>query len=446
MTSVRVVQGGKAIDRFHQLWLKARYSFWAVPALHVLTAVALAVALVEIDERLPAGAFERWPRLFGASAEGARGLLMTIASSMITVAGVVFSMTLVALSLASSQYTSRVLRNFLSDRVTQNVLGAFVGIFAYCLVVLRTIRGNEDGAFVPSLAVLLGLFLGFVGIGILIYFIHHISTSIQAGHILAEATRETLRSVDKLFPVGVGEEFADEDEVSGTWHSVPANRTGYVQSLDTSGLLAFASERRTVVRMNRRIGQFAIEGEPLATVLDSAPSDDDLRQLRDLFTIGRQRTVEQDAAFGVRQIVDMALKALSPGVNDTTTAVMCIEYLTAILARLSDRRIESNYRGQDGELRLLAAGPTYADLVGEAFDQIRQTADGNVAVLEGLLGALELLARRTTSHSRRAVLLQHARAIAELGTRSLSASRDRCRFADQSARTLEALGSNADSS
>lgn len=312
----------------------------------MLTAVALAVALIEADEGLPAGAFDRWPRLFGAGAEGARGLLMTIASSMITVAGVVFSMTLVALSLASSQYTSRVLRNFLSDRVTQNVLGAFVGIFAYCLVVLRTIRGDDEGTFVPSIAVLLSLLLGFVGIGILIYFIHHISTSIQASHILAAAAGETLRSVDNLFPVGVGEEFADECDVGGTWHPVPADRTGYVQSLDTSGLLAFASERRTVVRMNRRIGQFAIEGEPLAAILDSAPSDDDLRRLRGLFAIGCQRTVEQDAAFGVRQIVDVALKALSPGVNDTTTAVMRIEYLTAILARLPDRRRQRRRLGR----------------------------------------------------------------------------------------------------
>ncbi|HVK16677.1 MAG TPA: DUF2254 domain-containing protein [Fimbriiglobus sp.] len=437
---------GDAIIRLRQLLLKARYSFWFLPALNVLAAVVLAVVLIEADGWFPPGAFEQWPRLFGAGADGARGLLTAVASSMITVAGVVFSITLVALSLASSQYTSRVLRNFLSDRVTQSVLGAFVGIFAYCLVVLRTIRGGDEGQFVPSVAVLVGLLLGFVGIGVLIYFIHHISTSIQASHILAAAARETLRAVDNLFPEGVGDEGADGVReaagVGGTWHPVAAVRTGYVQGLDTRGLLAFAGERRTVVRMERRVGQFVIEGEPLAAVLGVAPSDD-LRRLRGLYAIGRQRTVEQDAAFGIRQIVDVALKALSPGVNDTTTAVMCIDHLTAILVRLSDRRIESCYRSQDGELRLLTCGPTYADLVGEAFDQIRQNAGGNVAVLEGVLGSLGLLAGRTKAPWRREVLLEHARAVAELSRQSLSASLDVRRVADVSARTLELLGADA---
>ena len=437
---------GEAILRFRNLWLKTRYSFWFLPALYVLAAVVLAVVLVEADGRFPPDAFERWPRLFGAGAEGARGLLTSVASSMITVAGVVFSITLVALSLAYSQYTSRVLRNFLSDRMTQSVLGVFVGIFAYCLVVLRTIRGGSEGPFVPSVAVLVGLLLGFVGIGILIYFIHHISTSIQASHILAATTGETVRAIDHLFPDGVAEEGAAErpEPVDvGPWHCVPAVRTGYVQSLDTAGLLAFAGERQTVVRMERGVGQYVIEGERLASVLGTAPVDDDLRRLRGLYAVGRQRTVEQDAAFGIRQIVDMALKALSPGVNDTTTAVMCIDHLTAILVRLSGRRIESRFRSEDGQLRLITCGPTYADMVGEAFDQIRQNADGNVAILEGLLGSLELLGRRTTSPQRRGVLLEHALAVAELGRQSVPAPRDRQRLSDRSAHTLGSLTADA---
>ncbi len=389
------------------------------------------------------GAFEQWPRLFGSGAEGARGLLTVVASSMITIAGVVFSITLVALSLASSQYTSRVLGNFLGDSVTQSVLGAFVGIFAYCLVVLRTIRGGDEDQFVPSIAVLVGLLLGLVGIGVLIYFIHHISTSIQASHILAAATAETVRAVDHLFPEGAGEEGAEEVpaaiDAERAWHLVTADRTGYVQSLDTKSLLAFASERETVVRMERRVGQFVIAGEPLAAVLKQAPSEDDVRQLRGMYAVGIQRTIEQDAAFGVRQIVDVALKALSPGVNDTTTAVMCLDHLTAILARLTNRRVESCFRSQDGVLRLLTRGPSYADLVGEAFDQIRQNAGGNVAVLEGLFGAIALLAGRTKSARRREVLLEHAHAVAHLSERSLTAPRDVRRLADVSAFTFETL-------
>ena len=148
---------------------------------------------------------ERWPRLFGAGAEGSRGLLAAIASSMITVAGVTFSITIVALALASSQYTSRILRNFMRDRTNQTVLGVFVGVFAYCLVVLRTIRGGDEGAFVPALAVLGALLLAFVAIGFLIFFIHHIAASIQATSIIAAVAGETFEAVDRLFPTEVGD-------------------------------------------------------------------------------------------------------------------------------------------------------------------------------------------------------------------------------------------------
>jgi hypothetical protein len=176
---------------------------------------------------------KKWPLLFGAGAAGSRGLLTAVASSMITVAGVVFSITIVALSLTSSQYTSRVLRNFMRDRMNQVVLGVFVGIFAYCLVVLRTIRGGDEGAFVPSLAVLGGLALAFVGIAFLIYFIHHISMSIQASSIIAAAAEETIAAVDHLFPKGLGDN-ADEDADGNpaaalgeqTWFAVAARKTG----------------------------------------------------------------------------------------------------------------------------------------------------------------------------------------------------------------------------
>ena len=158
------------------------------------------MALVEAHSTGSAQWLARWPRLFGASAEGARGMLSTIAGSMMTVVGVTFSMTLVSLALASSQYTSRILRNFMRDRVTQVVLGIFTGIFAYCLIVLRTIRGGDEGGFVPSLAVFFAVVLAMGGIGVLIFFIHHIAASIQASSIIASVADETMVAVDRLFP------------------------------------------------------------------------------------------------------------------------------------------------------------------------------------------------------------------------------------------------------
>lgn len=313
---------GSFVTGLHQYWYDVRSSFWFVPALIILGAIALAIGLIDASVFVDQGILERWPLLFGAGAAGSRGLLATIASSMITVAGVVFSITIVALSLGSSQYTSRVLRNFMRDRINQTVLGVFVGIFEYCLVVLRTIRAGDEGAFVPALAMLFGLLLGLVGIGVLVFFIHHIATSIQASQILAAVAAETLRPVDHLFPEGVGQEADDETQSewskpSQTWQTVSASQTGYIQEIDTAELLAFAGEHRTVIRMERGIGEFLIEGTPVLSVLGAiALAEKAVDRLRSVCMVGRQRTVEQDAAFGIRQLVDVAMKALSPGINE----------------------------------------------------------------------------------------------------------------------------------
>jgi uncharacterized membrane protein len=311
----------------------------------------------------------------------------------------------------------------------------FVGIFAYCLVVLRTLRAGDD-AFVPSLAVIGGLLLAFVGIAVLIYFIHHIATSIQAAHILEAVASETLAAIDRLFPDGVGEDEgrAVTDLPEGPWHPVAATRSGYLQSVDTEGLMAFAEERNTVVRMEAGIGQFVIEGTPIVSLLSTAPGEKDARRLAAMFVAGPQRTPEQDAAFGIRQIVDVALKALSPGVNDTTTAVMCVDRLTALLLRLTGRSIAPAGRGKDGALRLIARGPTYAQLVAEALDQIRQNAGGNVAVLDALLASLTLLRERARSAFRRHALEEHLQAVQELARRSVPAPRDRQRLEERARR------------
>jgi uncharacterized membrane protein len=410
-----------------------RSSFWLVPAVIVLGAVGLAAVLIAVDATVDLHVVARWPLLFGAGASGARGLLTAVASSMITVAGVVFSITIVALALTSSQYTSRVLRNFMRDRVNQVVLGVFVGIFAYCLVVLRVIRGGDEGAFVPSLAVLGGLILAFVGIAYLVYFIHYISLSIQASRIIATAAHETIAAVDHLFPQELDED-ADEDAdgdlamplAEQHWSAAPAQKTGYVESIDGDALLRWAQEHGAILRMERGIGEFVIEGTPLISVAGSNRPDDETRaELNALYVIGRHRTVDQDASFGIRQLVDIALKALSPGINDTTTAVMCVDYLGAILVRLASRQFPASHRLDQGELRVIIRGPSFPSLLDEAFDQIRQNAAGNVAVLTRLLQALETIAGQTANLRRRQALRQQAELIAAVAERTIASPHDR---------------------
>jgi uncharacterized membrane protein len=435
------------MNKLKQFWSNLRGSFWFLPSLIVGGTIALAVALIEADATGSKPWMDRWPRLFGAGAAGARGMLSTIAGSMMTVVGVTFSMTLVALALASSQYTSRILRNFMRDRVTQVVLGIFAGIFTYCLIVLRTIRGGAEGGFIPSLAVSFGVVLAIGGISVLIFFIHHIASSSQASNIIASVAAETMVAIDRLFPEKLGQGRVDDDEdqakpplPQSNWQTVPAQRDGYIQSVDNASLMRFAREHNTIVRMERGIGEFVVHETTLVSfALKSPPEKEVIAALQSAYSINRHRTVEQDAAFGIRQIVDMALRALSPGINDTTTAVMCVDYLTAILARLASRPIPSSHRFEERELRVITIGPTFASLVAESFDQIRGSAAGNVAIMLRMLGALQTIASLTANPVRRRVLREQVECIAELATRTIASPHDRARFESRLARARSAL-------
>jgi uncharacterized membrane protein len=421
------------MKRLRRLWDLLLTSLWFVPALLVLAAIVLAVILIEVDASLPGRYLqERWPRLFGAGAGGSRDMLAAIATSMITVAGVAFSITIVALSLASTQYTSRVVRNFMRDRANQVVLGSFLGIFVYCLVVLRTLREGEH-TFNPALAVLFAVILALLGIGCLIFFIHHIALSIQAESILKSAAEETIDAVRRLFPVLL----ADSEDAAVTptdapsaddprWRALVSPASGYLVMVDDDALVAAAVSGSTVIRMEKAVGEFVIEGEPILSVIESAnrPADsiDDVALAA--CVIERQRTMVQDVGFGIRQIVDVALRALSPGINDTTTAIACVQWLAVILSHLAVRRMGPAIVRHDGRIRLISCGPGFGDMVSASFRQIRQHACDNAAVLESLVGALDRVAIRTAAPGRRADLAAEVRLLAKTIECSRTAAHD----------------------
>jgi len=422
-----------SMNWIQRYWYRMRSSFWFVPSVIVLGMMALALATIELDTRIDADVLEDWPRLFGAGAQGSRSLLATVAGSMITVAGTVFSITLVALSLTSSQYSSRVLRGFMNDRSNQAVLGVFVGIFAYCLVVLRVIRDGDSQAFVPSLSVLGGVVLGLLGIGVLVFFIHHIAVSIQASHIAAMVARETLHAIDHLFP-------ADEPRCPGrstaavvadrsVWQTVTSTRNGYLQQIDAAALLDFARRHAGVVRVDAAIGDFVLEGAPLLAVNCATPlGRPAVDWLRSCFAIGRQRTLEQDIGFGLRQLVDVAIKALSPGINDTTTAILCINQLTAVL-RVAGTRTLRFAHCSDGEVdRVLMTHPDYAGLLDTAFGELRQSARGNAPVLQRLLWMGEQLAAPLDDAARIAQVRVEMQQVADVARRSVEDPVARRRF------------------
>ncbi len=435
------------MHRFTQLWSDLRSSFWFIPTLMVAAGVALAVALVATDSAVSDQWLAQWPRLFGATPEGARQLLATIAGSMMTFMGVTFSMTLVALTLASSQYTSRVLRNFMRNRITQSTLGVFAGIFTYCLIVLHTIRNDVgEAVFVPGLALFFGFILALGGVAVLIYFIHHIASSIQASSIIASVAEETIAAIDRLFPDKLehasehdGDQVLASPETS-TWQPIPANTDGYIQDVNNAALLRLARDQKAVVRMERGVGEFVVRDTALASLAGADPPDQDtIAALHAAYSISNRRTVEQDPAFGVRQLVDVALKSLSPGVNDTSTAVMCVDYLTAILARLATRKFPPLRRYDEDELRVIVMAPTFESLLRSAFDQIRRDAAGNISIMARMLGALDVIASQTDSPGRRRALGEQVQWIAELADRTIDSAHDRAELEVRLMRVRNAL-------
>jgi len=420
--------------RMMRVWADMRASFWSLPYLILIASIGLGFLLTHLDGTELEQWMKQYPRIFGASAEGARQMLSTIASSMMTVVGTVFSMTLVALALASSQFSSRVLRTFMRSRVTQASIGIFAGIFVYCLIVLRGVHGKDETVFVPVLAVSTAMVLAIIGVAVLIVFIHHIALSIQASTILDNVASETITAIEAIFPDMANAISLDpaQSDAAATlaatlrWVPVVALKNGYLQSIDKEGLLRIACELNATIRVERGIGQFVLAGMPIFSVSDKvAIGGDAIRTMRATLSVSAYRTVEQDPSFGIRQLVDVALKALSPGVNDTTTAIMCLDYLGAVMATIARSTIPSRYWHVDGKLKVVTISPDFASLLGEAFDQIRRSADANVAVIVRMIATLDMLGAVCVGTSRFEDLFKQLDFLEELGDRSISAPHDR---------------------
>lgn len=395
-----------------------RYALWFIPAVMVLAAILLAVLGLHLDSIVEAEALARWPRLFGAGAEGSRSMVQAVASAMISVAALTFSITILVLSMAASQYTPRVLRTFMGSRATQTVLGAFVGIFVYCLVILRTIRGT-DVTFVPSISVTIAMVLAIVGVGVLVYFIHHIASSIQASTVVSSVAKETIDMIDEAFPDCLDHDKAQEQPSvlpDYKWHPVKAGTTGYLRTIDVKALADYAGKHDAAVKFEKAIGEFVVEDTCIASL--SKPADEAMQEeLKELYTIGHHRTVEQDVMVGIRQLADIALKAMSPAVNDTTTALMSIDFLSAVLARLSNRRIAPASLQRDGKPVILTNGPEFNDYLCEAFDQIRRNAQGNTSIYIRVLSALTVIAEHTQDSVRKSQIADQVRLVWEYAQR-----------------------------
>jgi uncharacterized membrane protein len=422
-------------DRLLNRWLRFRASFWFVPLAMTLSAIALSFATVALDDAIDWTPSSDSPFGYAGRPDGARALLSTIAGSTITVAATAFSVTIAALVLASSQFGPRLIRNFIADTANQVVLGTFIGTFAYCLLVLRTVNGTEGEEFVPQISITVGVGLAMACIVVLIYFIHHVATSIQATSIITSVSHDLERSIDRLYRVpnrteetdiGAGDGREEFDLNESEAEEVSATRGGYIQTVDLGRIVALAGERHLVIKLRYHAGRFVLQRGTIALVWPEDSVDDYVeREINGAFTLGASRTPTQDVEFAMDQLVEIAVRALSPGVNDPFTALTCIDRLGSALVRVVEREFpDPMCRDEDGNLRVVAAFAGFGSVVDAAFNQIRQYGHDSPAILMRLLETIAIVARRTENEEQRDVLLRHVEMIRR-ATESLPEENDR---------------------
>jgi uncharacterized membrane protein len=407
-------------------WDRLLSSLWFRPA--VLTGgIALsAFATVQVDRVVG----DNW-RLFQASVDDARAILSSITSSLLTVTTVTFSILMVALVLASQQYSPRVIRNLMRDARPQYVLGLFIGTFLYSLLVLAQTSSITDRVFVPLFSIVFSVVLTLISIVAFIFFIHHVAESIQATSIIGQAAASTAELLEQRFPASIGESGDDaaleDTRPVGQPTAVPSAQAGYIQSVDATLLLDLAERDDLVVEMARAIGDFVPAGNPLLYVWAERPlTPGQAAALQDTYEIGAERTFFDDVLYGFRQLADIALRAISPAVNDPTTACMSIDHMTNILVQAARQPDPAPYRyDRAGRLRIIARGVDFAQMLAGAFSQIRQYAARDVAVTLRLLEGLTEIALATAEPERQTIIWQHAAMIARGAERGIPEPGDR---------------------
>lgn len=388
-----------------------------VRPLIIALALGFAGALLSwLEEEYPIAS--RWvPSLLfpsHADPQVAQVILAGIAASIMTVVSIVFAILLMTLTLASMQFSPRIIVSFAKDKVTQWTLGIFLGTFCYCMAALPTAR-SLPRPFAPVATVLGAMLLAVTCVGLLLFFIHHISQAISVSHIVDRIASESEAMVDELMPEPHRLQRMEEEPLrpSETDVAIPSEFSGYIRFVDIGLIVALAKQQHVSIRVLRRVGQFVPAGVPLAMVSKGARLTAEAADaLGGAFDLGPTRTLQQDVEFGVLQIVDIALKAISPAVNDPTTAIGCVDQLSRVLIRFASREPPpALLYDPPGVVRASVLWIQFEQLLDSAFEQIRMYSKGDVAVSLRLLRAFGDIAATTADPSYRQILADHGRRV-----------------------------------
>ena len=421
-------------------WLEhLRSSYWFVPTLTAFGAILLSILTIAADSAFGTKWIEDLPWLFANKPEGARAVLSTIAGSMVTVAGVTFSITIVSVMNVAGRYGPRILTNFMRDRGNQMTLGVFISTFIYCLLILRTVRTGDGtpatdpveggvAPFVPHFSLLVGILLALSSIGVLIYFIHHVSESLHISNVIARIggeLREKVRTIaPERFGPGRGEEQGETEEMvkfaEGRYAPLSLEHCGYIVRINEEQMMEIACSGNLCLRINYRPGEFVHDHSvPLHIHCSTSMTTELMNRLRDCFVLGPQRTPTQDMVFLVDELVEIATIALSPGINDPFTALTCLEWIGAGLVAATSVEFPGKFRyDREGRLRVIAPAMTLRRLLHHTFDRLRTTVASSEQTAMKMMELLADLAEATSSSETQELLRAE-------GDKLLEACRDR---------------------
>jgi uncharacterized membrane protein len=394
-------------------WDRLKVSFWFAPAVMSIVALLLVWATNTLDKRIPNEILENSRVVLSGSVDGLRTALLSMATSVLATAGVVFTLLTLPLSTVASQYGSRLLRVFLGDRITQFVLGMFVATFVYCVAAATSLPPTDSQVEAPQVAATVGIFLMMITFASLIMLVQHISTMLQAPNIAAAAGAELMEVILAEIPDEVGS-INDADETSQRLietesYPISARETGYVQIIDEEYVLAVVQEQNLVVRVLRKPGDFVWRGAAIAQVWPADKIDEELdRQIRRSYRIGRRRTPTQDVTYAFNQLVEIAVRAMSPAINDPFTAMTCLEYIgNGLTLFIQQGERNPAVYDDDGKLRIVFEPVTFAELLEVSFNMIRHCSCDNAEVLKYMLKMIDAIGLETKSPQARQKLAHH---------------------------------------
>lgn len=446
-----------------------RYSYITVPMTMAVLGLFLAWGTLQLDalsfnipsDKDPSRAVTALrfgeSLLYSGGVDGARALLGAIAGSIISVAALASSIAITALALASGQFGSRLLRNFMDDRGFQITLGTFNGTFLFCLVILRSTRSAEEGGGgVPQISVTVALALAVACVFLLIYFLHHMARAIQAPYVVADAAKDLNAEIERLYgksvekraaaPAELAREFAESEKPD--WNEgldIEASREGYVKAVNYDLLLNLATRENRTFKLNCRAGDWIGIGDAVATIWPPNSAVAFEKQLRSCFIGGRDRSSVQDPEYGVKQLVEVASRALSPGINDPFTAMTCLDYLGAALNHVLRCEIPSPYLiDEKGELRIIIKSVTFPKLCDASFNMIRQYGADSPAVMIRMLETLAKVGAKCHTKEQSASIAEHARLARDEALKVTTIDRDVADIENRYARVLRAIADHKD--